>query len=153
MWCYHLITGSWSGIVIFLHTVGVLLQGVMCMAVYKIFAKRINLVVASLMCLFLFAFRPKGIVFPEFSNMMIWFSVFLFLCFLLFLEDQRKTRWLIAASVCIGLLVISYPSCLVVYFFVIAILTLYTDKKLINAVLFTVSCFIQGFKNRGRPAK
>ena len=144
MWCYYSIIGSWSSVVIFLHTVGVLLQGIMCMAVYKVLAKRINPVAVSLMCLFLSAFRPKGIVFPEFSNMAIGFSVFLFVCLLLFFEDQRKTRWLIAASVCLGLQVISYPSCLVVYFFVVATLVLYTDKKLINAVLFTVSCLIQG---------
>lgn len=144
MWCYHSITGSWSGIIIFLHTIGVLIQGTMCMVVYKALAKRLNSVVVSLMCLFLFAFYPKRMVFPEFSNMATWFSLLLFLCLLLFLEDQRRTKWLIAASICLGLQAISYPSCVVVYFFVVAILVLYTDKKCINVVLLTVSCFIQG---------
>lgn len=144
MWCYHLIAGSWSGVVIYLHLAGVLLQGIVCIVVYKVLSKRMNSISVALMCIFLFAFRPKGIVFPEFSNMLIWFSVLLFLCLLLFLENKQKIRWLIAASACLCLQVLSYPSCLIVYFSVIVILVIFSDRKFFNAAIFTASCFLQG---------
>lgn len=144
MWCYHSIFKTWTGVVIFLHVVGVLIQGMICMTTYKVFSRYMDPHVVSLICVFLLAFRPKAIVFPEFSNMQIFFSVLLFLCLLLFLEDQDRWVWLIAASFCLSLQVISYPSCVVAYFSVIFVLGLCSEKKLVNIALITISCFLQG---------
>lgn len=141
---FHLVTGSWTGVLIFLNISGVLIQGFIGFAVYKALSKRIDSAMAALMSIFFLAFRPKGIVFPEFSNMQIGFSVLLFLCLLLFLESQDQKKWLVAASVCLSLEILSYPSCLIIYFCVVIILYLYTEKRYKNIALFTISCLGQG---------
>ena len=144
MWIYHSIAGTWTGVVIFLHIVGALLGGCISFFVYKVLCERTDSVVAAIISIFLLTFRPKETVFPEFSNMQIGFSVLIFLCVLLFLEDQRRKRWLIAASIALSLQVLSYPSCLIVYFCVVFILWFYTEKRLVSISVFTVSCLIQG---------
>lgn len=144
MWIWHSLVGTWTGVVIFLHIVGALLGGGISFLAYKVLCGRTDPVIAAVIGIFLLAFRPKGTVFPEFSNMQVGFSILLFLCLLLFLEDQRRKRWLLAASVALSLQILSYPSCLIVYFCVVFILWSYTEKKLVNISVFSVSCLIQG---------
>lgn len=144
MWIYHSFAGTWNGVVIFLHIVGALLGGCISFFVYKVFCERTDSVIAAVISIFLLTFRPKETVFPEFSNMQVGFSVLLVLCLLLFLEAQRRKRWLIAASIVLSLQILSYPSCLIVYFCVAFILWFYSEKKLVNILVFTVSCLIQG---------
>lgn len=144
MWIYHSVAGTWTGVVIFTHIVGALLGGCISFFVYKVLYKRIDSVIAAVISIFLLTFRPKETVFPEFSNMQVGFSVLLFLCLLLYLENQRQKGWLIAASITLSLQILSYPSCLIVYFFVVFILWNYVEKKLVNILVFTVSCLIQG---------
>lgn len=144
MWIYHSLAGTWTGVVVFLHIVGALLGGCISFFVYKVLCERTDPVIAAVISIFLLTFRPKETVFPEFSNMQVGFSVLLFLCLLLFLQDQRKKRWLIAASITLSFQILSYPSCLVVYFCVVFVLWSYTEKKLVNISMLTVSCLIQG---------
>lgn len=144
MWIYHLVIRSWTGVVVFLHCMGVLMQGALSMAIYKLLSKRTGSLAAAVMSIFFFAFRPKGIVFPEFSNMQIGLSILIFLSLLLFFENQLQYRWLIAASIFLCLQVLSYPSCLIVFFCVVFLLCLYTNKKIVNLFLFTIGCSLFG---------
>ena len=88
--------------------------------------------------------RAKIIVFPEFSNMQIGLSVLLFLCLLMYFDNQKKRRYLLWASVCLCLLTLSYPSCIIVYFPATVLLTLYSGEKWKDVVLFSAFCFFQG---------
>ncbi len=144
MWIYISITGTTTGMVLFLQGVGVLIQGGIALIVYRVMKPRIEMIPAALMSIFFLAVRPKDIVFPEFSNMQIWFSVLLFVCLVKYLERQEKKRWLIIASVCLCLKIISYPGCIVTYFGVIFLLMLYSKQKWKDSLLFSGACMLQG---------
>lgn len=144
MGLYLSVTKTTTGVVLFLQGVGVLLQGILAAVNYQVLKKRIDPSLALLMSVFLFTARPKGVVMPEFSNMQIGFSVLLFLCLLVYFEDQKKKRFLFAASVCFCLQVLSYPSCLIVYLAVVMILFFYADNRLKDILWFSLFCFLQG---------
>ena len=144
MGLYLSVTKSTTGVVLFLQGVGVLLQGILAGISFTVLKKRIDPSLALLMSVFLFAARPKGVVMPEFSNMHIGFSVLMFLCLLVYFENQKKKRFLAAASICLCLQILSYPSCLVVYFAVVMLLYLYADNKLKDILWFSLSCLLQG---------
>ena len=144
MGLYLAVTKATVGVVLFLQIVGVLLQGILAIVNYRMLKKRIDPTIAMLMSIFLFTARPKGVVMPEFSNMQIGFSVLLLLCLIGYLEDQKKKRLLLASSVCLCLEVLSYPSCIIVYFAVVFALFLYSDNRLKDILLFSLLCFLQG---------
>ncbi len=143
-WLYLSVVKSTAGIAIFLQLMGVLLQLGVTLAVYKVLRKKVDPVMLGFMCVFLFTVRPKDIVLPEFSNMQIWFSILLFLCLLKYTENQRKKGWLLAASVCLCGEIISYPSCLIVYFVVIGLLFWFSEEKWKDFAVFTAGCALQG---------
>lgn len=144
MGLYFAVTKTTTGVVLFLQGVGVLLQGILVAITYQVLKKRIDPSLALLMSVFLFTARPKGTVMPEFSNMQIGFSVLLFLCLLVYLENQEKKRLLLAASVCLCLQILSYPSCVIVFFAVVMILFLYSDNRLKDILWFGLFCLLQG---------
>lgn len=144
MWLYKTVTGTFTGVVIYLHSLGALLQGIIAIAVYKVLSRRSNLIGASFAAIFFLTFRPKRILFLEFSNMQMMFSVLLFLCLLFYFDGRKKKKWLLAASLCLCLQILSYPSCLLVYGVVIIIVVIYSDRKLSDILLFSLACFLQG---------
>lgn len=137
------ITGSTMGSAMFLHICGVVIHLLLGFALYAFFKRRINVRLAQLMVIFFLAVRPKNIVMPEFSNMQIWFSVLLFLCLLLYFETERR-HWLILAGVSLCLEIISYPSCLIVYLFVLVLLGIYGKKSWKDILLFSGVCAVSG---------
>lgn len=144
MWIYQAVTGTTTGIVLFLHCVGVFLWCLLTIAFYKAMNKWVDSELLLLMCVFFFTVRPKDVVLPEFSNMLIGFSVMLFCCLLQFFQHQNKRVWLIAASISLCLQILAYPSCLVVYLLVVILLGIYTDKRWSNILLFSCSCLFIG---------
>lgn len=141
---YHMIAGTYTGIVLFLHFVGAVIYFAITWAIYKVLKPRVGKTLVLLMCIFFGVVRPKDILFPEFSNMQLWFSVLLFLCVLTYISDQSRKERLILASICLCLQIISYPSCVIVYVPVIVVLYLYTSRKWKNILTFTCSCAVQG---------
>lgn len=83
-------------------------------------------------------------VYPEFSNMHIGFSVLLFLAFVEYLHHQDKLWYLIAMAGCMCLLVLSYPSCLITYLGVVGCLYFMTEKPWKNIGIFTGICAVVG---------
>lgn len=138
------LTGGTTGIILYLHTLGALIHGVVVWIFYSFMKKRIDLNTAKLMSIFFLAVRPKDILMPEFSNMQIWFSVLLFLSILIYLEHQDKKQWLAIGSVFLCLEVISYPSCLLVWLAVVTVLWIYSEKRLKDILLFSGACLVQG---------
>ena len=138
------ITGGTTGIIIYLHTVGVLIHAAITGIFYSFMKKRTDIDTARLMSIFLLAVRPKDLVFPEFSNMQLWFSILLFLCLVYYLEHQDKKQWLLIASLCLCLEVISYPSCVIVWFPAVIVLWIYSSSRWKDILLFTGACMVQG---------
>lgn len=141
---YVALMGTTTGVILYLHTVGALLHGAVTWLLWLFLKKRTDRLWAGLMCVFFLVARPKDIVYPEFSNMQLWFSVLLFLCILLYLENCRRKRWLLLAALCLCLEVIAYPSCVIVAFGVALILWFYSEDKWKDILLFLGACAVVG---------
>lgn len=137
-------TGGTTGIIIYLHLMGVLIHGVITRVFYCFMKVRVDLTTARLMSIFFLAMRPKDIVFPEFSNMQIWFSVLLFLCLIHYLEHQERKSRLLFGAFFLCLEVISYPSCVLVWFVVVIVLWVYAQNKWKDILIFSAACLVQG---------
>lgn len=144
MWLYLLITGTTTGIVLYLQMAGVVIKALMTLFFYHTMKKMIRKDVLALMCMFFFTVTPKGLPMPEFSNMQIWFSVGLFCSIIRFLQEQEKGGWLVAAALFLCLEVLTYPSCLIVYAGVIALLCRYGKQKWQDCLVFSSICFVCG---------
>ena len=141
---YVAVTGGTAGVIIYLQAAGVLIHGAITFLFYSFLKNRTDLSTARLMSIYFLAARPKDIVFPEYSNMQIWFSMLLFLCLVYYLEHQNQKVWLFLASVCLCLEMISYPSCVVVWLAVVILLWIYSDTRWKNILLFSGACLLQG---------
>lgn len=106
--------------VIFLRTVGVLAQLLISIFLFRSFCKFTSVETSFIVSIFYYNLIPKNSTVPDFSNMLLWFSTLTFLCFLEFhMAEQKSDRrrsvlFLIAAGICTSLLVLSYPTCIIV---------------------------------------
>lgn len=144
IWIYYAITGTTTGIAIYLNAVGLLCKGAVTYCIYRTFRKTLDERIIFFMCLFFFTINPKDILLPEFSNMQIWFSALLFCCLFQYLQDQKRKVWLLLAGVCACLEILSYPTCLLVYPAVVLLLFLYAEKKWRDTAIFTGECVLIG---------
>lgn len=140
MWLYLRIVGSSNGLVIYLQVSGVLIHFAVAFLLYKALCRRMDRTLAALMSLCFGAVRAKDFVFPEFSNMQLWFSVLLFLCLLRYLERQEKKLWLVLAGICLCLTVLSYPSCVILLPIVWWVLCRYSKKRWQDCLLVGGTC-------------
>lgn len=138
---YLLVAGTTTGIVLYLQVTGVVIKALVTLFFYRTMKKLVRKDILCLMCLFFFAVTPKGLPMPEFSNMQVWCSIGLFCCLVRFLWAQDKKGWLVAAAVFLCLEVLAYPSCLIVYAGVIALLCRYGKHKCQDSLLFSGICF------------
>lgn len=138
------VTGGTTGVIVYLNCCGVLIHGAVTGITYAFLKKRVDLHVARLMSIFLLTVRPKALVFPEFSNMQLWFSILLFLSFVCYLEQQERKHLLLLSSVFLCLEIISYPSCIIVWLPIVVLLWVYSATKWKDILLFTGACFVQG---------
>lgn len=116
------------------------------MAVMAFLRDRTDRRVAALMCVFFLAARPKDIVYPEFSNMQLWFSVLFFMCMILHLEASQKgaKRWLFVAALCLSMEVLVYPSCVTVAIGGAILLWWYSEDKWKDILLLMGTCAAAG---------
>ena len=141
---YRFLTNSTTGIVLFANIMGVVINLLVVLIIYKVFKNSMDSLLLAMLCLFLVVIRPKGCLLPEFSNMQFWFLMLLFVCLVQYFDRGRKLYWLLLASLCLCLEIISYPSCLVIYLGVLIIFWLYSDRKMHDILCFSVACFVQG---------
>lgn len=103
---------------------------------------------AFLLAVIYFAMLPKGYILPEFSLLMSWFTTLLVL---LIVNVKMKSHSLginiiygAAIGIVMCMLVLSYPTCAVV--FPIVLIFLFKDKQIskICPVVFTITCVIIG---------
>ncbi len=127
MWIYRTLTGTYTGILLFLRLCTTLIQMILGCYVYRILSKLLHKNYALLCALIYFNSVPKIIQIPEFSNMQLWFftlTVLLFMQYYLQAEPERKKKGFLVfiAGICMALEVLSYPSCIILFpFFLICI--------------------------------
>ena len=105
--------------VMFLRTVGVLTQLLISIFCYCTFRRITSENTAFVVSVLYYNIIPKNSTVPDFSNMLLWFSMLVFLCLLHFFlaennEMPGKYFWLIMSGVSASALVLSYPTCLFV---------------------------------------
>ena len=104
---------------LFLRIVGVVTQLLISILTYRTFRKFVTENTAFVIAVFYYNIIPKNSTVPDFSNMLLWFSMLLFLCLLYFFlaennEIPGKYFYLIMSGLSTSALVLSYPTCLFV---------------------------------------
>lgn len=140
MQIYIWLFGTTTGVTLFLNFAGIVIKALITLFVYFILKKYVDSKVLYLMCLFFFTVSPKNFVFPEFSNMQLWFSVLLFGMLFWYFQNQNKKGGLILAAAALCLEIISYPSCIIIYLGVAGLLLAYSYNKWRDLVIFSLGC-------------
>lgn len=131
-----------DGIVLFLQTIGVLLDGLVAYIMYKVISKYLHCGnTAFAMAWVFFLISPKDVPLPEYANMQIWFSMLLCITLFVYYKTQHK-RYIILAALCMCCVVLSYPSCLILFLGVLLILFHKQDKK--GCIYFGTTCGLAG---------
>jgi len=141
---YISLTGTLTGVVLYLHIMGLIIHSIVTAFLYRTLRKQISFEITFLMCLFFFTVRPKEIPLPEFSNMSLWFSALMFCCLVSYFREQNRKRWLLLTCVCLCLQILSYPTCLIVYFLVVYLLVKYSTEKRKDILLLSFGCVLSG---------
>lgn len=106
-------TGSADYLVLFLRGAGALIQALISVFLYRTLKNHFSKDASLVAAVFFYNTLPKWIQMPDFSNMLVWFSVLTMLCFLrYYLAEKRSRAWLVAASLSMCVMVLSYPSCI-----------------------------------------
>ena len=133
------VTGSTTGIVLFLHAVGLIIRLGISIYLSKVIGKVTSEIAGMIAGVMFLLISPKDLLIPEFSNMQIWFTTLM--CLLLVQYLLNKKMWmLIASAVCLCLGVLSYPSVLLTYFVIVALLMVYSEKKNRDILIYTGVC-------------
>lgn len=134
------LTGSTTGIVLYLNAIGVLAKSTVAFFYYRTFKKHLEPEVLFFSCLFFLTVSAKDYLILDFSNMQIYFSMFLFCSLFRYLQDQSKMRWLVGGAIFLCLETISYPTCALTFLVVIAVLWHWAERKGRDICIFSVSC-------------
>ena len=148
-WPYYLITGTFTGIVIYLRLAGTLIHLGVSVYFYKILKYFLNKEQSFYMALIFFNIIPKLIMLPEFGGMQVWFGVLSFLLIIDSVENitSRSATYgkLILAALCLCLEVLSYPSCALLFIpFICMIWYFHSHKRLEKCLLFSGTCLLTG---------
>lgn len=139
-----LITGTTTGLVIYLNMISLLIKYLVVLFFYNTFKKYCDHRIVLIMSLFLAAVQVKFYVLLDFSNMHIYSSILLLCCLARYQNAPRNRLWLFLSALCLCLEILSYPSCLLVYFIVIALICNMSKQRLKDCLLFSSVCGFMG---------
>lgn len=109
-----------TGLVIYLRFCGTLIHLGISIFLYRLLKRMISVDHAFLLALIYFNTIPKQIMLPEFGIMQVWFFTLMLLFLLEYYDrDTRKKRYLVLAAFALVLEVLSYPSCFLLFFFLL----------------------------------
>ena len=129
MYLYHSIFKTWAGCGLFMQLIGVLLFTAVALLLLHVLKKYLPVIPAHIISILFFTLRAKMLVFPEFSNMLILFSVLMFIFLLLYFEDNTpKALWLVLAALMNCLAVLSYPSAVILFPVAIVLIAVFTGN-------------------------
>lgn len=140
---YMSITGTTTGIVLFVNLMGYLIRLGIGIFLYRTLEKSVGQTPALLAGLLYVLVGPKDILVPEYSNMELWFSM-LTVLFLIQYFEKKKIWQLILSAICLCLGVISYPSFILTYFVVLFFLWKQESKNIRDIFIFTGVCAVLG---------
>lgn len=143
---YLLLTGTTTGIAIYLNAVGLAVKLGVAYLFYRTFRKYCNRDILFLMISFFLAVNAKESIILEFSNMMIYFSILLLCTLFLHLQSQKigETMFLVLAAIFFCLEVLSYPSVIILFPVLLLLLYRYSTSRRRDMILFTGICLFAG---------
>ncbi len=148
MWVYKTLTGTYTGVLIYLRVCTTLIQAGISLCLYRVLRQLLERNYALLCALIYFNMVPKIIQIPDFSNMQLWFFTLTVLCLLqYYLQKDRKNTgraWLVfMAGLWMALEVLAYPSCVILFpFFLLYIYRKSGPEKWRDMGLFTGACAV-----------
>lgn len=145
VYLYHAIFGTYTGVVIYIHFVGIIIRAGLAAVLYMILQKEIEKPLAYVAAVLFFMITPKDSAMPEYGNQQAWYGLLCFV-FLMMYFRSKKLRFLVPTAISLCLQVLAYPSCILIYEVIVVLLILYGEKaQLIKALaLFTGVCALIG---------
>lgn len=140
---YTLIFHTTTGIVLFIQTIGVMIDMSVSVFLYKT-VRKFSVAddnTAFAMAWVFFMISPKDVPTPEYANMQVWFTMLLGL-FLFYYFQKFGKVWLVLGALSLCCAVLSYPSCLILYLVVAVLMLFRKDAK--GFVLFSIICAVIG---------
>ena len=111
---FYKITGSLTGVLIYLRIIGTLLALLVSTAMFRTLSRYVPRHFAFVLAILLFNYSPKYIQTPEFSLVAYWGITLLGLCLLMFFQI-KKDRYLILGGICLAACVLCYPGAVILY--------------------------------------
>ncbi len=143
IWLYIKLFHTTTGVVIWIRFLATLIHGGIAYGVYRAIRNFLPREYSFYLGILYFNLLPKGYMTPEFSNMLGWMLTLLLLA-LLRLERQNKP-WIVAESgLWMCLMVLSYPSAVLLFPFVLWYLWKQEGGGRRNAVIFAGTCLLGG---------
>lgn len=139
---YCLLFGT-TGIVLYLRACGTLLHLGISLYLYKVLKDFVGEKYAWLLALLYYNIIPKQIILPEFGIMQVWAYTLLSLFLMRYYTHGRKLKSLVLAASALALNVLSYPSCLILFPFLLPVIARLSGKdKWKDMGVFTLVCGI-----------
>lgn len=139
IWLFVKITGSNTGIILYLRIISTVIHLAFSIWVYKELAGKIKKEWSVLGAILYFNFLPKWLMNLDFSMQLIWgMTAMLFL-----LNKKKKENLaLFMSGVSLAMTVLGYPTMIVLYPFALWIIWKYHDKSVKKMGVFTLGCGI-----------
>lgn len=150
IWLYRTVTGSVTGVILFLRFFTLGVQIVLTCWMYKSLKWYMQKEYAFLLALLYFNIVPKNIQIPEFGNMQLWFLTIGILSLMKYyhdMEQAKKNRWylLVCVGVALSCEILTYPTCIILFpFFLIWILAESGEKRWRDCAILTAVCALCG---------
>lgn len=148
MWLYKTITGTYTGILLYLRVCTTMIQIAVSWYLYRVLKLLLDRNVSMLCATIYFNMVPKVIQIPDFSNMQVWFFTLMVLSLMHYylLKDceHRDRAYLVFASgICMAMEVLAYPSCVILFpFFAGYLYKASGQKKWRDVLIFTGACAV-----------
>lgn len=143
---YLMLFGT-SYIVIYLRACGAIIHLAISVYLYKTIKAYIAEEYAWILALIYYNTIPKQIMMPEFGMMQVWFFTLLFLYLIRYytgdISAKRNIKYIIFAALMLVFDILSYPSCLILYPFIVYVLWWFSNQKKWRDIgIFTLVCVL-----------
>lgn len=145
---YTAVTGTTTGVLLFLRFVTLGVQVLLTVAVYRTLKRTLEKDYAFLLAILFFNIVPKNIQIPEFGNMQLWFltiPVLLLMKYYFDREERGKDAWfwLIPAGLALSCEILTYPTCIILFpFFLIWIWKKSEGRRVRDCAVLTGTCAV-----------
>ncbi len=141
---YKGIAGSMEGALIFMRICGLFVQALITIFLYRTIREDMPAWLSMLLSFAYFNFTPKHISSPEFSLLFYWAFMGLMLCLIRYVR-RGHLRWAAAAGIAVSVIVLCYPTAVLLFAYVVLWLLIKKDKKYKKAAgVLVLTCAVCG---------